>query len=132
MDQLPYEMVDRINSFLDIADLKRTLFVSRQFQEAAEWYSGAFEKFVFCDSLQTNGFPQWTELEDQCVKFLNTFRGRRSRYLRHLEVHTGLPVLGIKQDLRPPTSISVCPAMKAAKSSAPKTKSSPDKSNKSS
>ena len=45
MNSLPQELVDRISSYLHYEDLKNTLFLSRNFQYAAEKYPGAFLKY---------------------------------------------------------------------------------------
>ncbi|KAF9694881.1 hypothetical protein EKO04_006886 [Ascochyta lentis] len=81
MDGLPFELIDRISSFLALDDLKRTLLVSPAFQVAAEHHSGAFANFTF-DNVDIDG-----EL------FLKTYSGRRLGYLRYIEVHTHLSSL---------------------------------------
>lgn len=78
MNGLPQEVVDNICSHLDRDNLKSVLLLSRKFQYAAEQYSEAFESFCLT-----------TELID---KFVETYTGRRFRYLRQLEFRTTLPV----------------------------------------
>ncbi|KAF2786876.1 hypothetical protein K505DRAFT_330045 [Melanomma pulvis-pyrius CBS 109.77] len=79
MNNLPQELVDRISSYLSQNDLKNTLFLSREFQCAAEQYSGAFSDFAL--------------KEDNADTFLETYGARRFRYLRNLEFRTSVPAL---------------------------------------
>lgn len=81
MENLPQEIVDRISSFLTVSDLRQTLTVSQQFQQAAERYSGAFDSF---DLHATDACTQ---------KLLSVFAGRRFRYLRRIHLRTELPRL---------------------------------------
>lgn len=82
MDNLPQELVDKISHRLSYDDLKRTLFVSRKFQCAAERASGAFAFFAF---------KAHSSRERQ--DFLSKFGGHRVRYLRHITVFIDLPPL---------------------------------------
>jgi hypothetical protein len=75
MDTLPPELVDRISSFLDRANLKHTLLLSPAFQVAAENHSGAFADFHFVDLVQ------------DCESFVSQYSGQRLRYLRNIEVN---------------------------------------------
>lgn len=76
MNELPQEIVDDICSYLDHDNLKSVLLLSRKFQYAAEEHSKAFE--TFC--LTTGSID----------KFMETYTGRRFRYLRLLELRTPL------------------------------------------
>jgi len=78
MNGLPQEVVDNICSYLDHEDLKSVLLLSLKFQYAAEQYSGAFESLCLT-----------TESID---RFVETYTGRRFRYLRQLEFRTSLPI----------------------------------------
>jgi hypothetical protein len=98
MNSLPPELIDRISSYLDRDDLKRTLFLSRQFQEAAERYSGAFREFTFKDinhepQKLLDAFKPKPKKTDSYTEFLKAYRGRRFRYLRYVEVRTSFPRL---------------------------------------
>lgn len=77
MDKLPQELVDDISSYLGHEDLRSTLFLSRQFQYAAERYSTAFESYRLTESNAT--------------KFLDTFSDRRFNYLRSILFSTSFP-----------------------------------------
>lgn len=79
MDSLPEELIDRISSLLDRAELKTTLLVSRRFQRAAERHSGAFASFELTDG--NHG------------RFLQLFSGYRYGFLREILFRTSLPVL---------------------------------------
>jgi hypothetical protein len=79
LDSLPQELIDQISSYLKRNDLKNTLSLSPKFQLAAEKYSGAFDEF----ELSKETAPQ----------FVDTFGGRRFRYLQHLSFRTSLPPL---------------------------------------
>jgi hypothetical protein len=81
MNSLPIELIDQISSSLDHDDLKRTLFVFRSLQPAAERYCGAFTQFTFENDDEDYG------------KFISIYSGRRLRYLRDVEVHTIFPSL---------------------------------------
>jgi hypothetical protein len=76
MNELPQEIVDNICSHLDHNNLKSALLLSRKFQYAAEEHSKAFETFCLT-----------TESID---KFVETYTGRRFRYLQQLEFRTPL------------------------------------------
>ncbi|KAF2019624.1 hypothetical protein BU24DRAFT_419236 [Aaosphaeria arxii CBS 175.79] len=86
MNRFPLELVERISSFLDVDDLKRTLFVSRLFQAAAERYCGGFESFNF------------GRYEDDHEKFLSIYGTRRLSYLRYVEIHTQFPPLSFPKE----------------------------------
>ena len=75
MNRLPLELVDRISSFLNKDDLKRTLYVSPAFQVAAENHSGEFSEYSF------------EGLNLDCEKFLATYGGRRLRHLCYIAVN---------------------------------------------
>ncbi|KAF9699754.1 hypothetical protein EKO04_002673 [Ascochyta lentis] len=77
MDGLPQEVVDNICSHLDHDNLKSVLLLSRKFQYAAEQYSEAFDSYCL-----TIG---------SIDRFVETYTGRRFRYLRQLEFRTTLP-----------------------------------------
>jgi hypothetical protein len=79
MNNLPQELVDQISSYLSRGDLKNTLLLSREFQNAAEQYSGAFSGFVLA--------------EDNASKFLETYSGRHFRHLRTVEFRLRLSAL---------------------------------------
>jgi hypothetical protein len=79
MNNLPQELVDRISSFLDREDLKNTLLLSREFQHAAEQFSGAFSSYALT--------------EDNDSEFLGTYSGRHFRHLRTVEFRTSVPAL---------------------------------------
>ncbi|KAF2682517.1 hypothetical protein K458DRAFT_419927 [Lentithecium fluviatile CBS 122367] len=81
MNDFPPELIDRISSFLEHDDLKRTLFVSPSFQVASERHSGAFNSFTFRNN------------DVDSKAFLSTYSGRRLPYLRYIEVHTDFPSL---------------------------------------
>ncbi|KAF2787614.1 hypothetical protein K505DRAFT_287605 [Melanomma pulvis-pyrius CBS 109.77] len=81
MENLPQELVSHISSYLERDDLKRTLFVSRFFQYAAEEYSGAFTAFDL------------TPDTESAARFLNTYCGRHNRHLRHVGARTNFPAL---------------------------------------
>jgi hypothetical protein len=76
MNDLQPELIDRISSFLEHDDLKRTPFVSPPFQAAAERYSGAFADFTFKNN------------DADRKVFSSTYSARRLRYLRYIELHT--------------------------------------------
>ncbi|KAL1591765.1 hypothetical protein SLS60_011764 [Paraconiothyrium brasiliense] len=77
MDKLPQELVDRISSYLGLQDLRNTLFLSHQFQYAAERYSAAFESYALTES--------------NADKFLATYSDRRFNYLRYIHFSTEFP-----------------------------------------
>jgi len=79
MNSLPQELIDRISSYLDCNDLKNTLVLSHFFKYAAEEYSGGFSRYVLTEA--------------NADKFLDTFSGRRFRYLRTVEFATSVPAL---------------------------------------
>jgi hypothetical protein len=79
MNKLPQELVDRISNYLDYDSLKKTLFLSRCFQYAAEQYSGAFSKFDLT--------------EENADEFLKTYSGRRFRYLQDVKFATSVSSL---------------------------------------
>lgn len=80
MNNLPQEIVHKISSYLDRGSLKSTLFLSHQFQYAAEEYSGAFSKY--------------TLTERNVDRFLRIYGGRRFlHYLRTVELRTSVPAL---------------------------------------
>jgi hypothetical protein len=79
MNNLPQELVDQISSYLSRGDLKNTLLLSPEFQNAAEQYSGAFSGFVLT--------------EDNASKFLKTYSGRHFRHLRTVEFRPRLSAL---------------------------------------
>ncbi|KAF2251579.1 hypothetical protein BU26DRAFT_518202 [Trematosphaeria pertusa] len=81
MNKVPQELIDRISSYLQYEDLKRTLFVSRKFQLAAEEQSGAFAK------------PTITANPESAARFLNLYSGRRFQYLRCIKFRTSFPSL---------------------------------------
>jgi hypothetical protein len=87
MNNLPQELVDRISSYLDQHDLKSTLLISRQFQYAAEQYSGGFRNYVLT--------------ERNVDKFLNTYSAHRLRYLRYVHFATSFPALEPADDALP-------------------------------
>lgn len=100
MEKLPQELVDRISFFLPEDDQKQTLFVSRKFWLAAEQYSDAFSDFAFnnegsaCSEL-VRYCDRAESIRGDAQKFIQTYSGRRFRYLRYIEVHTGFPPLGL-------------------------------------
>lgn len=79
MENLLQELVSRISIYLERDDLKRTLFVSRKFQYAAEEYSGAFTTFDLTPDAESADY------------FLNTYCGRHFRHLRHVGARTSFP-----------------------------------------
>ncbi|KAL5391763.1 hypothetical protein DPSP01_001051 [Paraphaeosphaeria sporulosa] len=79
MNEIPQELVDRISSYLDRADLKNTLLISRKFQSAAERYSTAFQSYVLTES--------------NARVFSERYSSRRFRYLRYLHYYTHFPKL---------------------------------------
>lgn len=84
MNKLPQELIDRISSYLEREDLRNTLFISRQFQHAAEQYSAAFESYVLTES--------------NADKFLETYSDRRFNYLRYLHFSTAFSDIGSQDD----------------------------------
>lgn len=100
MDTLPQELIHLISSHLELEDLKQTLLVSPSFQYAAEELSGAFANFSFWEGKTSYRFldhgpldASENSIQEDCTKFLNTFSGHRLRFLRHVRVHTFLPIL---------------------------------------
>lgn len=89
MDDLPQELVDRISGFLEHEDLKRTLFVSRKFQLAAEQLSGAFSNYeMIPDTASTSSF-------------ISIYCGRRFPLLQCLQFRTHFPALTSGMDALP-------------------------------
>ncbi|KAL9617419.1 MAG: hypothetical protein Q9160_007776 [Pyrenula sp. 1 TL-2023] len=77
MSNLPYELVDRICGFLSLDDLINTLTVSRSFQYASEYASGAYTEFELT--------------QDNEDTFLSLYNIRRWSYLRHVRFRTYIP-----------------------------------------
>jgi hypothetical protein len=80
MENLSQDLVDRISSFLYFKDLKNSLLLSRSFQYVAERCSEVFRIFDL-----TTG---------NADKLIETYSGRRFRYLRNLHFSTNVPAVG--------------------------------------
>jgi hypothetical protein len=79
MDSLPQELIDRISTYLEISDLKKTLLLNTKFQLAAERYSEAFSTYSLT--------------EDNVGDFLDFCGGRLAQHLQNLKFRTSLPAL---------------------------------------
>lgn len=87
MNNLPQEPINCISSHLCRNNLKNTLLLSRQFQYAAEQYSGAFRDYVL------------TKIN--VSKLLGTYCGYRFRYLEYVYFATSFPALESADDVVP-------------------------------
>jgi hypothetical protein len=74
MDSLPQELIDRISTYLEISDLKKTLLLNTKFQLAAERYSEAFSTYSLT--------------EDNVGDFLDFCGGRLAQHLQNLKFRT--------------------------------------------